>query len=99
MAGVRVFTSAYAGCSFYISCAFAEAYDPLCARRVLIRPRKISLRLATERLAALFEFCFSRAAPRYLPAAELPARPYLQMRKQPAIKTYCRPLHHLFVSF
>lgn len=61
MAGVRVFTSAYAGCSFYISCAFAEAYDPLCARRVLIRPRKISLRLATERLASLFQFCFSRA--------------------------------------
>lgn len=61
MAGVRVFTFAYAGCTFYISCAFAEAYDPLCARHVLIRPRKISLRLATERLVALFQFCFSRA--------------------------------------
>lgn len=59
MAGVRVFTSAYAGCSFYISCVFAEAYDPLCARRVLIRPRKISLRLATERLVALLQFCIS----------------------------------------
>lgn len=61
MAGVRVFTFAYAGRTFYISCAFAEAYDSLCARHVLIKPRKISLRLATERLAALFEFCFSRA--------------------------------------
>ena len=67
MAGVRVFTSAYAGCSFYISCAFAEAYDPLCARRVLIRPRKISLPV----------LLFSRAAPRYLLLAELSTHPYL----------------------